>query len=99
MSKPPRGPAKGIVIDKLTLKAKGTQDTQRQCVRVQLIATGKVVIAFVPGDGNIDHIDENDEVFLMPTKKRDIPSVKYKVEKVASWSWDRIQNSHRRPLD
>lgn len=87
------GPAKGIVLNILPVKAKGTQDTWRQCVKVKLVATGKTVLAFVPGDGHISWISENDEVFVMPTRKKDIPQVKYKVEKVASCSFHRLDKS------
>lgn len=83
--------AKGIVIEKVNLKAKGTANTLRRCVKVQLIASGKKVLASLPGDGTSEWVDIHDEVFLMPTRRRDVPQAKYKVEKIANCSLHRLR--------
>merc|ERR1712187_727445 len=36
----------------------------RKCVRVQLIKNGKKITAFVPNDGCLNYIEENDEVLI-----------------------------------
>ena len=54
----------------------------------ELIKNGKVVGAFVPGDGSINHIDEHDEVTIegLGGSQRGqmgcIPGMKYKVVEV-----------------
>ncbi|EWC78739.1 ribosomal protein S23 (S12) [Plasmodium falciparum UGT5.1] len=60
----------------------------RKCVRVQLIKNGKKITAFVPGDGCLNFIDENDEVLVSGFGRSghsvgDLPGVKFKVVKVA----------------
>jgi small subunit ribosomal protein S23e len=55
---------------------------------VQLIKNGKKVAAFVPNDGCLNFIDENDEVLIAGFgrsghSKGDIPGVRFKVVKVA----------------
>merc|ERR1712070_1091668 len=57
-------------------------------VRVQLIKNGKKVSAFVPNDGCLNFVDENDEVLLAGfgrkgKAKGDIPGVRFKVVKVS----------------
>jgi small subunit ribosomal protein S23e len=57
-------------------------------VRVQLIKNGKKVTAFVPNDGCLNYIDENDEVLISGFGRSghavgDIPGVRFKVVKVA----------------
>ncbi len=54
--------AKAIVLSKFAVQQKQPHSGQIKCVRVQLIKNGKVVGAFVPGDGSIGFIDEHDEV-------------------------------------
>jgi small subunit ribosomal protein S12 len=55
------------------------------CVRTQLIKNGKVVTAFLPGDGALNVVDEHDEVIVEGiggSKGRamgDIPGVRWKV--------------------
>ncbi|HDI42185.1 MAG TPA: 30S ribosomal protein S12, partial [Candidatus Bathyarchaeota archaeon] len=54
-------------------------------VRVQLIKSGKVVTAFLPGDGALNVVDEHDEVIIegiggaRGRSMGDIPGVRYKV--------------------
>ncbi|KAA2237144.1 30S ribosomal protein S12, partial [Solihabitans fulvus] len=56
--------AKGIVLEKVGVEAKQPNSAIRKCVRVQLIKNGKKVTAFVPRDGCLNHIEENDEVLV-----------------------------------
>jgi small subunit ribosomal protein S23e len=60
-------------------------------VRVQLIKNGKKIAAFVPRDGCLNYVDENDEVLISGFGRRghavgDIPGVRFKVAKVAGVS-------------
>jgi len=80
--------AKGIVLDKVGVEAKQPNSAIRKCVRVQLIKNSKKVTAFVPNDGCLNFIDENDEVLLAGfgrkgKAKGDIPGVRFKVIKVS----------------
>jgi small subunit ribosomal protein S23e len=56
--------AKGIVLEKVGVEAKQPNSAIRKCVRVQLIKNGKKVTAFVPNDGCLNFLDENDEVLI-----------------------------------
>ena len=56
--------AKGIVLEKMGIEAKQPNSAIRKCVRVQLIKNGKKISAFVPKDGCLNYIDENDEVLI-----------------------------------
>jgi small subunit ribosomal protein S12 len=88
--------AKGIVIKKKTVEKKQPHSGLIKCVSVQLIKNGKVVTAFVPGDGAIKYIDEHNEVIIerigAPQRgaKGDIPGVKFKVIKVAGKSLNEL---------
>ncbi|KAB7494229.1 40S ribosomal protein S23 [Armadillidium nasatum] len=53
--------AKGIVLEKIGIEAKQPNSAIRKCVRVQLIKNGKKISAFVPRDGCLNFIEENDE--------------------------------------
>ncbi|KAJ4525711.1 ribosomal protein S23 [Exophiala dermatitidis] len=80
--------AKGIVLEKVGVEAKQPNSAIRKCVRVQLIKNGKKVTAFVPNDGGLNFVDENDEVLLAGfgrkgKAKGDIPGVRFKVVKVS----------------
>merc|ERR1719221_710335 len=80
--------AKGIVTEKLGVEAKQPNSAIRKCVRVQLIKNGKKITAFVPSDGCLNFIDENDEVLVAGFGRSghsvgDIPGVRFKVVKVA----------------
>ena len=81
--------AKGIVLEKIGVEAKQPNSAIRKCVRVQLIKNGKKVSAFVPCDGTLNFIEENDEVLVAGFGRKghakgDIPGVRFKVVKVAS---------------
>merc|ERR1712176_1509047 len=54
--------AKGIVLEKIGIGAKQPNSAIRKCCRVQLIKNGKKITAFVPKDGCLNYIEENDEV-------------------------------------
>eukprot|EP00475_Leptophrys_vorax_P042800 TRINITY_DN80671_c0_g1_i1.p1 TRINITY_DN80671_c0_g1~~TRINITY_DN80671_c0_g1_i1.p1 ORF type:complete len:146 (-),score=40.88 TRINITY_DN80671_c0_g1_i1:60-497(-) len=80
--------AKGIVLEKIGIEAKQPNSAIRKCVRVQLIKNGKKIAAFVPNDGCLNFIDENDEVLVSGFGRKgraigDIPGVRFKVVKVA----------------
>merc|ERR1712199_27314 len=83
--------AKGIVVEKLGVEAKQPNSAIRKCVRVQLIKNGKKITAFVPNDGSLNYIEENDEVLVSGFGRSghavgDIPGVRFKVVKVAGVS-------------
>ena len=56
--------AQGIVLEKVGVEAKQPNSAIRKCVRVQLIKNGKKITAFVPNDGCLNFVEENDEVKL-----------------------------------
>lgn len=83
--------AKGIVVEKMGVESKQPNSAVRKCVRVQLIKNGKKVAAFVPRDGCLNYIDENDEVLIQGFGRSghavgDIPGVRFKVSKVSNVS-------------
>jgi len=83
--------AKGIVLEKIGIEAKQPNSAIRKCVRVQLIKNGKKIAAFVPRDGCLNYVDENDEVLISGFGRSghavgDIPGVRFKVVKVAGVS-------------
>uniref|UniRef100_A0A4W6FVG7 Small ribosomal subunit protein uS12 n=1 Tax=Lates calcarifer TaxID=8187 RepID=A0A4W6FVG7_LATCA len=78
--------AKGIVLEKVGVEAKQPNSAIRKCVRVQLIKNGKKITAFVPNDGCLNFIEENDEVLVAGFGRKghavgDIPGVRFKVVK------------------
>merc|ERR1712167_43622 len=80
--------AKGIVVEKLGVEAKQPNSAIRKCVRVQLIKNGKKIIAFVPRDGALHFVEENDEVLVAGFGRSghavgDLPGVRFKIVKVA----------------
>ena len=73
------------------VEAKQPNSAIRKCVRVQLIKNGKKITAFVPRDGSLNYIEENDEVLVAGFGRKghavgDIPGVRFKVVKVANVS-------------
>jgi small subunit ribosomal protein S12 len=88
--------AKGIVLEKVGVEARKPNSAIRKCVRVQLVKNGKVVTAFVPGDGGLNVISEHDEVVIVgiggPRGRSmgDIPGVRYKVVLVNGVSLDAV---------
>ena len=76
--------AKGIVMEKIGVESKQPNSAVRKGVRVMLKKTGKKVTAFVPGDGGLNFINENDEVLLAGLGKKgkskgDIPGIRFQV--------------------
>ena len=83
--------AAGIVVEKVAVEAKQPNSAVRKCVRVQLKKNNKKITAFVPKDGGMSFIDENDEVLVAGFGRSghavgDLPGVRFKVVKVASVS-------------
>jgi small subunit ribosomal protein S12 len=80
--------ARGLVLQKVGVESKQPNSAIRKCVRVQLIKNGRLLTAFLPGDGALNHIDEHDEVMIEgiggPRSRAmgDIPGVRYKVSQV-----------------
>uniref|UniRef100_A0A8C2NC11 Small ribosomal subunit protein uS12 n=1 Tax=Cricetulus griseus TaxID=10029 RepID=A0A8C2NC11_CRIGR len=66
------------------LKAKQPNSAIWKCVRVQVIKNSKKITAFVPNDGCLNFIEENDEVLVAGFS--DILGVHFKVVKVANVS-------------
>merc|ERR1712195_354094 len=80
--------AKGIVVEKIGIEAKQPNSAIRKSARVQLIKNGKKITAFVPRDGCLNFVEENDEVLVAGFgrsghAKGDIPGVRFKIAKVA----------------
>lgn len=73
------------------IEAKQPNSAIRKCARVQLIKNGKKIAAFVPNDGCLNFVEENDEVLIAGFGRRghavgDIPGVRFKLVKVAGVS-------------
>ena len=80
--------ASEIVLKRVTVQAKQPNSACRKCVKVQLKKINKSFIAFVPGDGNIEFIDENDRVLIAGLGRNghivgDLRGVRFKVVHVA----------------
>ncbi|UCC34125.1 MAG: 30S ribosomal protein S12 [Candidatus Bathyarchaeota archaeon] len=77
--------ARGIVLEKVGVESKQPNSAIRKCVRTQLIKNGRLVTAFLPGDGALNVIDEHDEVVIegiggsRGRSMGDIPGVRWKV--------------------
>ncbi len=87
---------RGIVLQKVGVESKQPNSAIRKCVRVQLIKNGRLVTAFLPGDGALNYVDEHDEVMLEgisgPRSRSmgDIPGVRYKVSAVNGVPLERL---------
>ncbi len=74
---------RGIVLEKVGIESRQPNSAVRKCVRVQLIRNGKVVSAFLPGDGALNFVEEHDEALICgiggPRGKAygDLPGVRY----------------------
>uniref|UniRef100_A0A804I6L2 40S ribosomal protein S23 n=1 Tax=Musa acuminata subsp. malaccensis TaxID=214687 RepID=A0A804I6L2_MUSAM len=80
-----------IVLEKIGIEAKQPNSAIQKCARVQLIKNGKKITAFVPNDGCLNFIEENDEVLIAGFGRKghadgDIPGVRFKVVKVCGVS-------------
>ncbi|AWR97194.1 30S ribosomal protein S12 [Acidianus sulfidivorans JP7] len=88
--------ARGIVLEKVGIESRQPNSAVRKCVRVQLVKNGRVVTAFVPGDGGVNFIDEHDEVVIagiggtLGRSMGDLPGVRYKVVLVNGVSLDAL---------
>merc|ERR1719229_974472 len=95
--------AKGIVLEKVGVEAKQPNSAIRKCVRVQLLKNGKKITAFVPNDGCLNYVEENDEVLVAGFGRKghavgDIPGVRFKIVKVANLSlWALFRGRKDRP--
>ena len=83
--------AAGIVVEKVAVEAKQPNSAVRKCVRVQLKKNNKRITAFVPKDGGMTFLDENDEVLVGGFGRSghavgDLPGVRFRIVKVASVS-------------
>ena len=79
---------KGIVLEKVGIEAKQPNSAIRKCVRVQLIKNGKKICAFVPRDGCLNFVEENDEVLVAGFGRSghavgDLPGIRFKIVKVS----------------
>ena len=75
--------ASGIMTERLGWEAKRPNSATRKCIRVKLNRNAKSVLAYVPMDGGQLYTEENDEILLEKTRKRDLGNaVKYQVMKV-----------------
>jgi len=80
--------AAGIVLKRVSVEAKQPNSACRKCVKVQLRKNSKTIIAFVPLDGSLEFIDENDRVLIAGLGRKghsvgDLPGVRFKVVHVA----------------
>ncbi len=88
--------ARGVVLEKVGIESRQPNSAVRKCVRVQLVKNGRVVTAFVPGDGGVNFIDEHDEVVIagiggtLGRSMGDLPGVRFKVIMVNGVSLDAL---------
>ena len=52
------------------MEAKQPNSAFRKCIHVQLIKNGKKITAFVPNDGCLNFIEENDEVLIAGFRRK-----------------------------
>ena len=80
--------ARGIVLEKVGVESKQPNSAIRKCVRTQLIRNGRLLTAFLPGDGALNVVDEHDEVIVEGIggsrggAMGDIPGVRWRVTTV-----------------
>jgi small subunit ribosomal protein S12 len=96
---------RGIVLQKVGVESKQPNSAIRKCVRLQLIKNGRLVTAFLPGDGALNYVDEHDEVVIEgiggPRSRSmgDIPGVRFKVISVNGVDLQRlVVGEARKPL-
>jgi len=79
---------RGIVLQKVGVESKQPNSAIRKCVRIQLIKNGRLLTAFLPGDGALNYVDEHDEVMVegiggpRARSMGHIPGVRYKVSQI-----------------
>jgi ribosomal protein S12 len=87
----------GVIVERVGYKKAHPNSGVEKVVKVKLKKTGKVVLAYVPGDGTIKALDEGGEVTLEGgSKTYGNSGAKYKVVKLATMSMHRI---HKEILD
>lgn len=79
--------ANGLVVEMIGVESKQPNSAVRKGVRVMLKKNGKKITAFVPLDGCLNYLTENDEVLVAGFGKKgkskgDIPSIHFKVVSV-----------------
>ena len=88
--------ARGIVLEKVGVESKQPNSAIRKCVRTQLIKNGRVITAFLPGDGALNVVDEHDEVVIeriggkQGRTKGDLSGVRFQIIKVNDQPLDRL---------
>ncbi|MEM3455104.1 MAG: 30S ribosomal protein S12 [Candidatus Micrarchaeia archaeon] len=93
--------ARGIVLEKKVLEQKQPHSGLIKCVKIQLIKNGKIITAFAPRDGAINHIDEHDEVLVeglggsQRGQMGSIPGVRYKVIAVNNTCLEQIRRGKK----
>ena len=90
------------MLEKIGVEAKHPNSAIRKCVRVQFTKNGKKSQAFVPSDGCLNFIEENDEVLVAGFGSKghavgDIPGVHFKAIKVASVSFFALYKGKEKP--
>ena len=80
----------GIVVKRVAVEAKQPNSACRKCVRVTLKKNGRGITAFVPMDGSLDNIDDNDRVLCAGLGRKgkstgDLPGVRFKVVHVSGY--------------
>merc|ERR1719498_2165527 len=83
--------AAGIVVEKVAVESKQPNSAVRKCVRVQLKKNSKKITAYVPKDGGMRFVDDNDEVLVAGFGRSghavgDLPGVRFKIMKCANTS-------------
>lgn len=76
--------ARGLVVEKIGIESKQPNSAVRKCVRVLLKKNSKKIAAFVPRDGCLNYLNENDEVLVAGFGRKghavgDIPGIRFKV--------------------
>ena len=92
--------AKGLVVEKIGVESKQPNSAVRKGVRVMLKKNGKKVAAFVPRDGCLNFMSENDEVLVSGfgrkgKSKGDIPGIRFKVVAVKGVSLNALFRGKR----
>ncbi|MES1905698.1 MAG: 40S ribosomal protein S23 [Paramarteilia canceri] len=87
--------ASGNVVKKIGVEAKQPNSAVRKCCVVNLIKNGKKIIAFVPKDGSLNYVEENDKVLVcglgMGNRSvGDLPRVRFQIIKVLKTSLSAI---------
>ena len=92
--------AKGIVLEKIGIEAKQPNSAIRKCVRVQLIKNSKRIVCFVPNDGCLHFVDENDEVLVSGFGRSghavgDLPGIRFKIAKCQDFGLKALYTNKR----